>query len=219
MVKYGVNNNNTNNEDKKKDYSTNHLYTISNNNAWVRNTWSTLLTEAQVKLISHGPNYAVVPSSPPIVEYVAFIEQVCTALKQGETGELGGEVKTIIKKIQPPKYSLTREEHKALEVLKKDKNRMVLTADKGVSIVVIDKEEYNRKAEELLRQPTYKPIPTDPTNKYKQVNIPVEEHENRVWWIYRRILQNIWREVQGTSKGLIPHIWPLQHHWLQNHPR
>ena len=32
--------------------------------------------------------------------------------------------------------------------------------------MVIDKEEYTRKAEELLRQPTYKPIPADPTNKY-----------------------------------------------------
>ena len=66
-----------------------------------------------------------------------------------------------------PKYTLTREEHKALEELKKDKSRMILTADKGVSIVVIDKEEYTRKAEELLRQPTYIPIPTDATNKYK----------------------------------------------------
>ena len=33
--------------------------------------------------------------------------------------------------------------------------------------MVIDKEEYIRKAEELLRQPTYKTIPTDPTHKYK----------------------------------------------------
>ena len=70
----------------------------------------------------------------------------------------------------PPKYNLKRE-HKALEELKKDKNRVIFTADKGVSIVVIDKEEYIRKAEELLRQPTYKPIPTDPTNKYKNMLI------------------------------------------------
>ena len=49
---------------------------------------------------------------------------------------------------------------------------MVLTADKGVSIVVIDKEEYIKKAEELLRQPTYTPIPTDPTNKYKTSSYP-----------------------------------------------
>ena len=44
---------------------------------------------------------------------------------------------------------------------------MILTADKGVSIVVIDKEEYTRKPEELTSQPSYKTIPTDPTNKYK----------------------------------------------------
>ena len=31
----------------------------------------------------------------------------------------------------------------------------------------MDREDYIRKAEELLSQPTYKPIPTDPTSKYK----------------------------------------------------
>ena len=44
---------------------------------------------------------------------------------------------------------------------------MILTADKGVSLVVMDTVEYKKKAEELLQQPTYQPIPTDPTSKYK----------------------------------------------------
>ena len=149
--------NNTNG--RKKDDSTNHPQVPSNNSTWVRNISSTPLT--QKKLLSHGPNYAVVPKSLPITEYIATIEQACTALQQGKVEELRGEVKATIKKIQPPKYK------KAWEELKKDKNRIILTADKGVSIVVIDKEEYIRKAEELLRQPTYKTIPTDPTNKYK----------------------------------------------------
>ena len=121
----------------------------------------------QKKLLSHGPNYAVVPKNPPITEYIAAIEKACTALQQGKVEELIEEVKATIKKIQSPKYNLTREEHKALEKLKKDKDRMTLTTDKGVSLVVIDKEEYTRKAEELLNQPSYKTIPTDPTNKYK----------------------------------------------------
>ena len=73
----------------------------------------------------------MVPRSPPITEYVASIEYVCTILKQGEAEELRGEVKAIMKMVQPPKYNLTKEEHKVLEELKKDKNRMVLTADKG----------------------------------------------------------------------------------------
>ena len=54
-----------------------------------------------------------------------------------------------------------------MEELKKDKTRMILTADKGVSIVVLDKEEYTKKAVELLSQSSYKKISTDPTNKYK----------------------------------------------------
>ena len=42
-----------------------------------------------------------------------------------------------------------------------------MTADKGVSMVVMDRDDYNKKAEELLHQPAYRTIPNDPTNKYK----------------------------------------------------
>ena len=42
-----------------------------------------------------------------------------------------------------------------------------MTADKGVSLVVMDKEDYVKKAEELLNQPTYRTISSDPTTKYK----------------------------------------------------
>ena len=34
-------------------------------------------------------------------------------------------------------------------------------------MVVIDKDEYIKKSEELLHQPTYKELMTDPTTKYK----------------------------------------------------
>ena len=40
-------------------------------------------------------------------------------------------------------------------------------ADKGVSIVVLDREDYNNKARDLLYTPAYKEIPKDPTNKIK----------------------------------------------------
>ena len=51
--------------------------------------------------------------------------------------------------------------------MRKDKTRVILTADKGVSMVVMDRDDYNSKAEELLHQQTYRPIPSDPTNKLK----------------------------------------------------
>ena len=49
----------------------------------------------------------------------------------------------------------------------RDSNRTILTADKGVAIVVMDKEDYIEKANSLLGQPTYRSIDSDPTSKLK----------------------------------------------------
>ena len=73
-----------------------------NINIWVRNISSTPLTEAQEKILLRGPNFAIVSKSPPVREYIASIENACSQLRQGEEEELRGEIKTILKKIQPP---------------------------------------------------------------------------------------------------------------------
>ena len=72
--------------------------TTTNTNKWVSNISSKPLSETQEKLLAHRPNYAVVPRSPPVTEYVAVIEQACSKLQQGEAEELRGEDKSIIKK-------------------------------------------------------------------------------------------------------------------------
>ena len=112
----------------------------------------------------------MVPRSLLITEYVAVIEHVCSRLQQGEAEELRGEAKTIIKKTYNPPPNITKEEIKAITELKKDSTRIILIADKGVSLVVMDTEEY-KKAEELLQHSTYKSIPNDPTTRYKNKHI------------------------------------------------
>ena len=42
---------------------------------------------------------------------------------------------------------------------------MVLTADKGVAMAVMDRKEYQEKVEDLLTSTPYRTISTDPTNK------------------------------------------------------
>ena len=76
-------------------------------------------------------------------------------------------MKTILKKVKTPRQNITKEECKAIGELKRDNNRLILTADKGVALVVMDKEDYVQKAKELLDQPTYRTISSDPTTKYK----------------------------------------------------
>ena len=44
---------------------------------------------------------------------------------------------------------------------------MILTTDKGLALVVMDKADYTKKAEELLNKPTYKKIPEDSTSRQK----------------------------------------------------
>ena len=85
----------------------------------------------------------------------------------GGGSELRGRIKTILKKARTPRQNITKEECKAIGELKRDNNRLVLTADKGVALVVMYKEDYVQEAKELLDQPTYKTITNDPTTKYK----------------------------------------------------
>ena len=51
--------------------------------------------------------------------------------------------------------------------LKRDKSSIILTADNGITMVVMDRQEYIDKANNLLAQLDYRPIPHDPTNKIK----------------------------------------------------
>ena len=95
------------------------------------------------------------------------MEQTCQNMAQGEDEELRAEVKAVLKKIQHPKAYIKGEEQKAMNELKKDTNKFILTADKGTCLVVMDKEEYINKAQDLLKEDTCRVIPDDPTNKQK----------------------------------------------------
>ena len=147
--------------------STSATNSLGNRSRWVVNMSNKPLMEAQEKLLTHGPNFAITARCPPIGEYIAAVEQTCQNMAQGEAEELRAEVKAVLKRIQPPKANITKEEQKALTELKKDTNRVILTADKGTCLVVMDKEEYINKAQDLLKEETYRIIPEDPTNKQK----------------------------------------------------
>ena len=92
---------------------------------------------------------------------------MCSKLKQGDSMELRLDINALLRKAKKPKPNLTRQENIGLAQRKKDKDRVILTADKGVVMVVMDREEYVTKAQELLAQPAYRLILRDSTNKIK----------------------------------------------------
>ena len=113
-----------------------------------------------------GQILQIVLREPPIVDWITEVEKVCQKLEQGVADKLRGRIKTILKKAKTPRQN--KEKHKAIGELKRDNNRLVLTADKGVALVVMDKVDYVQKARELLDQPTYRTINNDPTTKIQK---------------------------------------------------
>ena len=100
-------------------------------------------------------------------DYITAIELMCPKLKEEDAMELRADIKSLLRKAKVPKANLTKQEKIGLSQLKKDKERVILTVDKGVAMVIMDKKEYNSKAQELLTSPAYKSLPRDPTNKIK----------------------------------------------------
>ena len=163
-------------------YSSSSNNSNSNNNTtnnnikkWVINLLDTPLTPNQEKLLARGPKFVIKPKRPPIEEYITAIEKTCPKLDKGDVDELRVEVKKALRKAQNKKksYNITKDENQALIELKRDKERVILTADKGVALVVMKKEDYIKKSEEILNTSTYKKIAEDPTSKEKNKLISI----------------------------------------------
>ena len=128
------------------------------------------------------------------------MEKVCQKLGQGVADELRGRVKTILKKVRTSRQNITKEECKAIGELKRDNNRLALTADKGVVLVIMDKEDYVQKAKELLDQPTYRTITNDPTTKYKNRLVNLLKAIKTEWEIDEALYRRLYPTGAGSSK-------------------
>ena len=103
--------------------------------------------------------------------YITAIEQASSKLPTQEADELRSDVNRILKQLQQQhnkQCNLNPSQHRALTELKKDNTRVVLTADKGVAMVIMDQQDYTNKAQALLQDTnTCKVLPKDPTSQLK----------------------------------------------------
>ena len=100
-------------------------------------------------MLAKGPTYVVTPRHPPKLEYITAIESMCTKLSQQEVKELRSNINRVLRASHPPKPNLNKAEARALRDLKRDRDRLVLTADKGVTMVVMDRQDYINKINKL----------------------------------------------------------------------
>ena len=92
----------------------------------------------------------------------------CFSLPPREAEEFRSESSQLLRNHCPKQACLTIEECRAIKELRKDQSRVVLTVDKGVAMVVMDKEDYTDKVLSLLTDTrTYWIINKDPTTRLK----------------------------------------------------
>ena len=96
------------------------------------------MSRAQEFPLSKGLNYAV--ASNPYLVYITSIESACQRVDHQEAEELRADINRVPRSSHTPKPILTKEELKALSELKKDSNRIVPTAAKGVAMIVMDRK-------------------------------------------------------------------------------
>ena len=98
-------------------------------------------------------------------------ELASSKLPNQEAEEFRSDVNRLLKHQQQQHHqhcNLTPAQCRALTQLKQDNHRVVLTADKGVAMVVMDQQDYSNKAQALLQDTnTYKVLPKDPTSQLK----------------------------------------------------
>ena len=123
---------------------------------WIINLSKKELTPEEKSLLQKGPKFAVTPATIPIKEYIST-----TTVAALQAGELNGvdcsalyhDVNRIFNTFtnKPIHTNITKAEHLALEHLREDKDHIIVTADKGVALAVMDKTEYITKCEALLQ--------------------------------------------------------------------
>ena len=124
------------------------------------------MTQTQRSFLAKGPNFAVSPKHPPNLEYITAIEAACTKLSQQDAKELRDNINGDLRSSHS-KPNLTKAQNIALRELKRDRDHKVLTADKWVAMLIMERQDYINKDKSLLNQNTYRSIPRDPTNTIK----------------------------------------------------
>ncbi|KAL9983647.1 hypothetical protein ACROYT_G005850 [Oculina patagonica] len=93
-------------------------------------------------------------------DIVASVEQSISGLPAAAQDEIRVEVSHMLKNSKPPRTSnITREERQALRDLRQNESILILPADKGNSVIVMNKSDYQQEISSMLQdRKTYEPI-------------------------------------------------------------
>ena len=128
--------------------------------------WFADLMNVTEEVTIHRPNVSTLLSSAFIRGDLNAATRGPSQLNDDRKHLVRAEVSSILRRAKPPPKNIQKDIFNALIALKKDPDRLVLSADKGNCVVVMDKQQYHDKALSLLNDKnTYAVLNSDPTSK------------------------------------------------------
>ena len=113
-------------------------------------------------MLAKGLNYAISPPDICAEKFILPTELACKHLPQADGVQLRSKVASVLKSAKVPEQNVTKEERQAIKDLKKNKDIMILPADKGKSTVVMDVTDYEQKVTNMLAdKKTYEELAPD----------------------------------------------------------
>ena len=171
------------------------------------NLSSRKLSTSQLQALSRGLNFVPSPQFIPKAHIVANVE--AAIYRSGETEEQATKARVgvvgALSRAKPPPRNTLPGEMMAVKQLARDKDIVILPADKGRATVVMNRSDYSCKMQAMLEdRDTYQPLSKDPTtsleSKMNHVLLKLKQ-EGR--------LSDRTYDQRGSSAGRVPRLYGL----------
>lgn len=135
---------------------------------FVKNLSSEQFNETELNLLNYGLKFAIKPIKDPVVDVVVDIETILKYKSENVKHHIRSGTKHVLKEYKQQNIDVKSCKldniHTTIECLKK-KQVYYLKADKGNSIIIMDKSDYDVKMLELITSGDYITVRRSPLNK------------------------------------------------------
>lgn len=148
---------------------------------FVINESSTTFTEPQLNLLNKGLKHVPPTVSPPLAEIISDIEAgIKFSIPFDKQNVLRREVEKVIQgsRTSHGRQRKLNEDQKILKELR-EKDVYYMKADKGNSVVILDKEDYIERMTNLIQTGPYSLHPMTMSHTLKQLNRQVTDVVNK----------------------------------------
>ena len=115
-----------------------------------------LLSNREESILALELNVVPAPTSIPELDIITETEATTRRLDDDSATKLRLAVQSCLANPKLPKSNMTKDRKLVLKKLAKDNDIVILPADKGNATVVLNKEDYNPKMNDLLKDASYK---------------------------------------------------------------